>query len=299
MYPDGYWWVMTEQRPESDANIERAASAFGSLADENRIAILLALWESGPLSFAELQTAAGFDDSGHFNYHLDKLLDRFVEKADGEYRLRTPGASAIDVVFDERFGELPPSVDIDLDATCPECGAGLHASYDDGRVVIGCRDCSVDVNLGYFPPRGRLERDPAEFFAAYAKGTWRDFTLAREGICPHCSGRMETTIEIDPDWHLQYPAVSNCQNCQVEIGTTIGVRLLTDPAVVAFLHDHGEYVDGRPFWEFEFCIDDSDATLLSVDPLRVVVPVSYDGETLRVTVDEHVQVVETERVTRR
>lgn len=290
---------MTDQRTDSDVNVERAASAFGSLADESRIAILLALWESGPLSFAELQTAAGFDDSGHFNYHLDKLLDRFVEKDDGQYRLRTPGASAIDVIFDERFGESPPSVGVDIDAGCPECHTQLHATYDDGRVVISCPDCPVLVNIGYFPPRGRLDRDPSEFFDAYGKQVWRDFTLAREGICPHCSGRMETTIAVDPDWHLQYPAMSHCQNCQVKIGTTIGVRLLTDPAVVAFLHDHDEYVDNRPFWEFEFCIDDRDASLESEDPLRVVVPISYGEETLRLTVDEHARVVETERVTRR
>ncbi|MEF8825513.1 MAG: helix-turn-helix domain-containing protein [Halapricum sp.] len=292
---------MPERTPESDAdvNVERAASAFGSLADENRIAILLALWQSGPMSFAQLQSAAGFSDSGHFNYHLDKLLDRFVEKDDSEYRLRTPGASAIDVVFDERFGESPPDVDVDVGATCPECGAQLHASYSEGRVVVGCPDCPVLVNIGYFPPRGRLERDPEEFFAAYAKGTWRDFTLAREGICPHCSGRMETTIDVDPDWHLHFPAVSSCQNCQVTIGTTVGVRLLSDPAVVSFLHDHGEYVDDRPFWEREFCIDDSDAVLESEDPLRVVVSIPLDDETLRVTVDETTTVLRTERVTHR
>lgn len=290
---------MTAQRPDSSVNVERAASAFGSLADENRIVILLALWESGPLSFAKLQAASGFKDSGHFNYHLDKLLDRFVEKDDGKYRLRTPGASAIDVVFDERFGESPPSITVDVDANCPECAAQLYASYDDGRVVIGCPDCEVLVNIGYFPPRGRLERDPNELFAAYGKQIWRDFTLASEGICPHCSGRMETTVDIDPDWHLHYPAMSRCQNCKVPIGTTIGVRLLTDPAVVSFLYDHGEVVEQRPFWEFEFCIDDSDVWLDSEEPLRVVVPITYGDETLRVTVDEHVDVVETERVTRR
>ncbi|MCU4716775.1 ArsR/SmtB family transcription factor [Halapricum hydrolyticum] len=292
---------MTDTRPDRDAdvNVTRAASAFGSLADENRIEILLALWQSGPLSFADLQSAAGFSDSGHFNYHLDKLLDRFVEKDDGEYRLRTPGASALDIVFDERFGESPPDVDIDVDATCPSCGTRLHATYSDGRVVIGCPDCSVLVNIGYFPPRGRLDRDPAEFFTAYSKQTWRDFTLAREGVCPHCGGRMETTVEIDPDWHLQYPAVSTCQSCQVTIGTTIGVRLLTDPAVVTFLHEHGERVDERSFWEFDCCIDDSDAVLESEEPLRVTVPVSLGAETLRVTVDDATTVLETERVTRR
>lgn len=299
--PGGIERSMSDDGPEpsDEVDAERVAGAFGSLADESRIAILLALWEDGPLSFAELQAAAGFEDSGHFNYHLDKLLGQFVEKADDRYRLRAAGTKAIDIVYDERFAESVPTVDRPVEAACPECGATLRATYEDGMIEIACPDCPVVVHLGYFPPRGRTTRDLAAFLDAYAKQLWRDFTLAYEGVCPHCSGRMDTHVDVDPDWHLSLPAMSECRDCGVRIGTTIGLRLLADPAVVSFLADHGVSVEDRPFWELEFCLDDSDARLLSEHPFRAVVPIEYGQETLRVTVDERARVVETEHVRRR
>jgi DNA-binding transcriptional ArsR family regulator len=288
------------EQSREDIDIERVASAFGSLADENRIVILLALWEAGPLGFADLQEAAGFDDSRHFNYHLDKMLGQFVEKTDDErYRIRAAGTKAIDIVNDERFAAATPTADRSIDADCPECGATLRAHYEDGMVDISCPECPVVVHIGYFPPRGRTSRDMDAFLLAYGRRLWRDFTLAYEGICPHCSGRIETHVDTDPDWHLSVPAMSECRDCGVTIGTTIGLRLLADPQVVAFLYDHGISVDERPFWELDFCIDDGEAWIESTEPLRVVVPIECGNETLRVTVDDHARVVETDRVTRR
>ncbi|MFC6729879.1 transcriptional regulator [Natronoarchaeum mannanilyticum] len=285
--------------PNADVDAAEAAAAFGSLADENRIAILLALWSEEELSFADLQSAAEFEDSSLFNYHLGKLVGRFVEKEDDRYRLRAAGAKAIDVVVDERFGSSSEPVDLELDAACPDCGTPLRARYENDTITIDCPGCDCVVHLGYFPPRGRAARDPEAFLEAYAKRLWRDFTLAYEGICPRCSGRTSTRVEVDPDWHLDLPAVSDCADCGVSIGTTIGLRLLADPAVVAFLWDHGDAVDGRPFWEFPFCLDDADAEVVSQEPFRVVVPIERGGEVLQVTVDEAAQVVETARVTNR
>jgi len=290
---------VSERSAASDLDTERVAAAFGSLADDSRIAILVALWTEGPLPFSELQTVAGFDDSGHFNYHLDQLLGQFVEKEGEVYRLRAAGTKAIDIVFDERFAGSASTVDRELDADCPACGEGLRAHYEDGLVEIACSDCPVLVHLGYFPPRGRTTRDMEAFLDAYARRLWRDFTLAQEGVCPHCSGRIDTHVEVDPDWHLSLPAMSHCRDCEVTIGTAIGLRLLADPAVVSFLDDHDIRVDDVPFWELEFCIDDADAWIEREDPLRIVVPIERDAETLRVTVDEHARVVRTNVVTDR
>jgi hypothetical protein len=110
---------------------------------------------------------------------------------------------------------------------------------------------------------------------------------------------METRVERESDHHLHYPAVSDCRDCGTEIATTVGLRLLVDPVVVAFLHDHGVDVDDRPFWQFEFGIDDGDVSVVSEDPFRVVVPIARENETLRVTVDESGRVVETTRTTTR
>jgi hypothetical protein len=290
---------VADTRETSGVDAERAASALGSLADADRIAILLALREGGPRSFVDLQTAAGFEDSGRFNYHLDQLVGRFVQKSERGYDLRAAGAKAVDIVTDERFGESPDPVDRAADADCPNCGAELRARYVDENVEIACPDCSTLVHYGYFPPRGRTSRDAADLFDAYGMRLWRDFTLAYRGVCPYCSGRMETRVERDSDHHLHYPALSDCHDCGAEIATAVGLRLLADPAVVAFLHDHGVGVDDRPFWQFGFCIDDTDVSVVSEEPFRVVVPLERCEETLRVTVDERGDVVETARTTRR
>lgn len=283
----------------SAVDTEQAASALRTLADEDRIAILLALRERGPQSFVELQTAAGFEDSGRFNYHLDQLVGRFVQKSERGYDLRAAGAKALDIVTDERFGESPDPVDTDAGADCPNCGSGLRARYADENVEIACSDCSTLVHYGYFPPRGRTTRDTDDLFDAYGRRLWRAFTLAAQGVCPSCSGRTKTRVERERHHHLHHPAVSICRDCGAEIATTIGLRLLADPAVVAFLYDHGVAVDDRPFWQFDFCLDDSGVEILDDDPLQVVVPIEQGDETLRIAVDERGQVVETTRTTER
>lgn len=279
--------------------VDRAADAFGTLADENRISILLALWNEQPLSFASLQEAADFEDSGRFNYHLDKLMGRFVGKDDDRYRLRPAGARALDILFDERFGEPPSSIERELETPCPNCGTPLVATYEDGHLEISCPECSVVFHYGYFPPRGRAARHPEELFLAYSRRLWRDFTLASAGVCPHCSGRMETHLEVDPDWHLDVATVSVCQHCGVEIGTPVGLRLLDDPAVVAFLFDHGIDVDDVPFWTLPFCLGDDSVTIESTDPLRVVVSIEYGTDRFDVTIGESGTVIETARLTSR
>ncbi|MFC4358456.1 transcriptional regulator [Halobium salinum] len=291
--------VTGDEAETADVDRESAADAMGSLADADRIAILLALRNGRTRRFADLQSAAGFEDSGRFNYHLDRLLGRFVAKTDGGYRLRAAGAKAVDLVTDERFGEPPEPVTLDLDADCPSCGARLRARYAEENVEVACIDCSTLVHYGYLPPRARRGRDVEALFEAYGKRLWRDFTLAHRGVCPACSGRTETRVERGSDHHLHFPAVSRCRDCGAEVATAVGLRLLADPAVVAFLADHGESVDDRPFWEFEFCIDDGDVAVASEKPFRVVVPIARDDETLRVTVDEAGSVVETARVRRR
>jgi hypothetical protein len=63
-----------------------AVDAFKRIADETRLAILLALWEAyepfsddNTLSFSELLNQVDYDTSGNFSYHLQKLEGYFVE----------------------------------------------------------------------------------------------------------------------------------------------------------------------------------------------------------------------------
>ena len=78
--------------------------AFGLLADETRLAIIQALWaateldadgtvgqEASAVRFSDLFAALGIDDTGNFNYHLEKLRGHFVATTDGGYVLTGDG----------------------------------------------------------------------------------------------------------------------------------------------------------------------------------------------------------------
>jgi DNA-binding transcriptional ArsR family regulator len=96
--------------------------AFDALADETRLAILRALADhqrerpdDPALSFTELRKRAGVEDSGLFNYHLEKLLGRFVRDTGAGYELGYRGERVL----------RSPTVEEDAtgsDAGCPVCG---------------------------------------------------------------------------------------------------------------------------------------------------------------------------------
>ncbi|MEF8884798.1 MAG: helix-turn-helix domain-containing protein, partial [Haloarculaceae archaeon] len=81
---------MDEPRPVETRDPDEA---FAALADDTRVDILRALWsdEDQRATFSELREAVGMRDSGQFNYHLDKLVGRFVRKTDDGYELTLAG----------------------------------------------------------------------------------------------------------------------------------------------------------------------------------------------------------------
>lgn len=81
-------------RSESTTSEEDLAphEAFAVLGNETRLAIVLALeGTDDPIAYSELKRQVGVYDSGRFNYHLERLLDHFVERTEGGYRPRVVG----------------------------------------------------------------------------------------------------------------------------------------------------------------------------------------------------------------
>jgi len=283
---------MSESTLEVDT--EAAADAFGVLSDDSRVDILLALWDAEQSSFEDLRRAAGIDDSGRFNYHLDQLVDRFVRKTDDGYRLTSLGANVVDLLLDARFGLSPSPIDEPTNADCPACGERLHVYYEDGDMRLACPSCETVVHYGFFPPRGRATRTAEETIDAYSRQVWRDVTLAHRGVCPHCSGRMETRIEVDPDWAIDVAARGRCRDCGAPYSFPIGLHLLAEPAVVSFLADHGTFIDERRFWELDFVYGDA-VSVVSESPPRYQVTITAGAERLEVTLDEQCVVVDIAR----
>jgi len=85
-----------------------ASEAFGRLANEVRVSVLLHLLEaerSGetPVSFSGLQESADTDTSAGFAYHLRQLSGHFVRKTESGYVLTDEGRRAARAVVNGAF----------------------------------------------------------------------------------------------------------------------------------------------------------------------------------------------------
>jgi len=191
-----------------------------------------------------------------------------------------------------------PRREIDIDDPCTQCGAELAARYDDEVLAIDCPDCGHGHGEYPFPPGGLHDRSDAEILEAFDQRVRHLHCLAKDGVCPECSGRMNTTIERDGECCLgtSLRADHVCEQCNHQPparrlawsarplrGRHVLRRSRRRPLRDALL---------APGW----CVDDESATVLEENPWAIRIDIAVEGETLRVTVDGDLSVVETERV---
>ena len=278
-------------------------AAFGALADETRVAILRALaGERGePVGFNDLRKRVGAKDSSGFNYHLSKLVGRFVRKGDDGYELTTAGAQVYGAILS---GTYTDSVDFDpieltdSDDVCPDCGATLEATYEDERMSIGCSDCDRVVASSAFPPAAVTGRPPASLPQTFADYLTAIMEQTRRGLCMVCSGRMVGRLAIEAVPALAVDeaapmAVFECDRCFNTSHASPGHVLTSRPAVVSFYHERGIDVREIPPWRLDMLSADA-TTVVSEDPLEVAVTVEEDGDVLTVTLDDELDVVNVE-----
>jgi hypothetical protein len=148
--------------------------AFALLGHEIRLDILRAFFEryepvdpeSLPdvrdrrtLSYAELMTEVEVEDSGKFNYHLEKLRGVYVEHVDAGY---VPTAGAI-ALYEAVVGNRPTesvSTDFDTSEGCPNCGVELRVNYEQEFLSVDCSACDSFWGITYrFPQNGLAVRD--------------------------------------------------------------------------------------------------------------------------------------------
>jgi hypothetical protein len=282
------------------------AEAFAALADPTRVDILRALWEheATPASFSDLREAVGMADSGQFNYHLSKLLDRFVARTDDGYRLTSAGKHVVGGLLAGAYtGEV--TVDpIALDEPCPFCGGDRTFRYDSERVTVDCEGCAVCV--AFSAPPGVFSGYDRETVPDVAERYLRGLiSQDNRGICPFCEGRVRphvhpsvADLDGDPPAPVDfedYPLLQyTCDRCGESVTADVGIGLADHPAVVAFFHDHD--VDPREVPLVRFAAGRRQAaTVRQDDPLRVAVTFQAGEERLVVVVDADFAVVATER----
>lgn len=288
-----------QQSIQQCSDCVRPADAFALVANETRLAILEALWRADvtPVRFSELREEVGMRDSAQFNYHLGKLTDQFVHKVEGGYELRHAGEKVVHAILAGSFTQHPTLDPIAVGDPCVQCGGDLEAHYEDEQLAIQCPDCGYGHGEYAFPPGGLTDRTESEVLSAFDQRVRHLHCLAKDGVCPECSGRMETTVERVEDCCVDssLTATHECQQCGHELCSAVGLGLLDDSEVVGFHREHGVSLSDRPYWTLPWCVSDEAVTVLDDGLERFEVAIGCGGETLAVTLDGDLSIVETAR----
>ncbi|MCU4717391.1 winged helix-turn-helix domain-containing protein [Halapricum hydrolyticum] len=298
--------------------------AFAALGNETRVRILRVLGEAGdPLSFSALYDEMAMRDSGQFNYHLEKLVGHFVRKTDAGYELDRAGRRVVEsilsgAVTDDASFERTP-----IDERCDICGEPVEAAYKDGGIELYCTECdgryqrrrrsggkSDDGYLGALPlPPAGLRNRSADAVSR-AAWTWTNLEIMAmaSGICPRCSAPIESQPDICVDHDTEtdtcpscggYYAVSvgfECTNCTFSSGGAGVLAMLSDTRFLDFLTDHGHNpIDPDSTRAVSAVEMNYEETIIDEDPFEAEFTFESDGETLTLTVDADLSIVEAVR----
>lgn len=304
-----------------------AAEAFELLGNETRLAILLALWEArdpvsgeGQLTFSDLYDRINYDHAGNFSYHLKQLVGQFVRKTDRGYELRRTGEKVVQAVISGSGFESTALEATQIDMPCVLCGAPTTVHYEDEWLYQVCTECE-----GFFPnrdtmPNGTLNElslDPAYlqadrspetlFTAAWVNALGHLYGMIH-GVCPECSGAVDSNLSVCKDHdstgvcdacerHFGVVAIYQCTSCKSHHTTLPHLVAAFHPAVIAFYHDHGVEL-GWNLLTFENvkqllqCAMEHEVVRQSMDPVRIRVMVTRNGDQMAVTFDENVAVTD-------
>jgi DNA-binding transcriptional ArsR family regulator len=285
---------------DAGANGAVDAAALDVLGDETRVAILDALVEyrrerpdGDGLSFTALRERVGVRDSGRFNYHLGKLVDRFVEKGEAGYRLSYAGRKVAGAVLAGTYSASGSKGPTDV-ADCP-CGEPATATYEDGVVEVTCAADHTCYRTG-FPPGAAADRSMERLLSLSFRLIYRDLELAVEGVCPECLGEMIRSVEpaeAGEAGHARFAFEARCGRCGMRTTSTAGACVFTSPVFVTFCADHDADPRERAPWSFG-ALDES-PTVVEEDPLRLRLALTLDDESFVATLDDRGRTVSTDR----
>lgn len=282
------------------------AEAFSVVGNETRLSILEALWRMDrPASFSDLRREVGMGDSAQFNYHLSKLTGQFVTKGEDGYDFRSAGRAVIQAVLAGTLNQDPQIDPFEVEGSCVDCGASLAAHYRNERVRIRCTDCGRPHGGYSFPPGGLEDRTREELMDAFNQRARHLSCLSADGVCPECSGRMETALYAvgdDDAFDLDVRVEHECRRCQHTIFSSVGLVLLDDAEIVSFYRDHGVDLNAVPYWTLEWCVTDEytsiERTGSADDPAdewRITLTIPVEDEALVLELDGDLTVLDSER----
>ena len=265
-----------------------------------------------------------YDTRSNFSYHLDKLEGHFISRTDEGYALRQAGHRVVEAVISGTVADDPVVERTPTDRPCPFCSAQIEVSYEQERVEMYCTECpgvvrQEDVGeqnatefgtLGAIslPPAGVEGRTPAAMFRAGRAWSQIDLLAASAGICSRCSGVVEHSLSVCEDHDVSEGTCDHCgrryavlfevkcSQCHFDRQGIAIVCLLGRTELLSFVTDHGanpllpETHDVAPG-----ALANYEEEILSHDPFEVALSFTIRDETLTLTVDEDVSVVNATR----
>jgi hypothetical protein len=203
-----------------------------------------------------------------------------------------------------------------VEVPCHLCGAPREVSFEQERVAEYCTACggiypedhvpeSVDVPdeygfLGYLdlPPAGVQDRTPADIHRAARVWNLSERFPAASGVCPRCSARVETSVNLCED-HAEGPELcpqcgnryavgsyASCTNCPFSQGGVFSLALLGNAALLDFLTAHGINPIHPASERFNEVVMDYEEEILQRDPLEATFTFSVNGDSLTLTLDD-------------
>lgn len=295
--------------------------AFALLGNETRMEILQVLGDTDqPMAFSDLREQVGVSDSGRFNYHLDQLVGHFVRDSENGYVLHRAGERVIEAVLSGAVTENPVIEPTRTDQPCPHCDASVKISYRGEWLALSCTECSGtyeespgnEANVpdemldhGYLgglalPPAGIQGREAMEVLrAAEVWGTLETLAAAEE-ICPRCSASMETSVAVCENhdtsdglcgncgFRSSVSLETSCTNCPNTTHGAFAIHLASNTDLIAFQTTRGF----NPLKPGDlFAAAKVDQEILSTDPFRARFTFTIDEDSITLTVDDELQVV--------
>lgn len=288
---------------DDDPRIDQlsADEAFSLVSDETRFGILTALQAAGePLPFSALREAVGVEDTGRFNYHLDKLAGHFLAKTTAGYEIAPPGVRLVGAVRSGAYTAALNADPVPVDGECLVCGADLIARFRDHGVTIDCPGCETTFTNPE-TPAGLFADHPVED-APKLVAQWNRLraTAVEASLCPNCYGHVDNRLELsgDPDttdWvadsGLLGMVFSECSRCGWTFNAAVQFAVLTHPRVAAYHHEHGVDLRTTPPWELDW-LEPGRGSIESRNPVRIALPIPLDDETREFVFDADLELVE-------
>ena len=272
------------------------ADPFSTLSNEARLRIVDTLYEqtaaevvADGCSYSTLREAASINDNGNFNYHLDRLRDRFVEKVDDDYRLTFAGFEVAKSLRADAWQDHEARGPVEVEQSSPLVdGRALYATYEDGLVHVHAADEEPVFRIAV-RPAGAAARDPQNLVDVMA-GMLRDaIETAHRGVCPYCHAPPDRSIETTDTARWRWQFVADCPECGPLFEVPVGAAVARHPAVVSFYWEHGIDVRNRRVWTLELW---DDATV-STDRGQCRIHVEREGTALELVLDDDATVLDT------